>query len=79
MAEPRLVAECVAAMKGGVAIPVTVKSRIGIDDRDSYEELVDFVAAHRRGRLRRPHRPRPQGLAPGPEPQGEPRDTAAAL
>ena len=43
MAEPRLVAECVAAMKGRVAIPVTVKTRIGIDNRDSYEELVEFV------------------------------------
>jgi tRNA-dihydrouridine synthase A len=43
MAEPRLVAECVAAMKGGIAIPVTVKTRIGIDNRDSYEELVEFV------------------------------------
>jgi tRNA-dihydrouridine synthase A len=43
MAEPRLVAECVAAMKGRVAIPVTVKTRIGIDNRDSYEELAGFV------------------------------------
>jgi tRNA-dihydrouridine synthase A len=43
MVEPRLVAECVAAMKGSVAIPVTVKTRIGIDHRDSYEELVEFV------------------------------------
>ena len=43
MAEPDLVAECVAAMRSVVAIPVTVKTRIGIDDRDSYEELVDFV------------------------------------
>jgi len=43
MAEPELVAECVAAMKQAVSIPVTVKSRIGIDDRDSYEELVQFV------------------------------------
>ncbi len=45
MAEPALVADCVAAMKAAVAIPVTVKSRIGIDDRDSYEELTTFVAA----------------------------------
>jgi tRNA-dihydrouridine synthase A len=30
-------------MKQAVSIPVTVKSRIGIDDRDSYEELVQFV------------------------------------
>ncbi|MEY3881171.1 MAG: hypothetical protein RIQ94_1967 [Pseudomonadota bacterium] len=43
MAEPKLVAECVATMKQAVSIPVTVKSRIGIDDRDSYEELVQFV------------------------------------
>jgi len=43
MAEPELVAECVAAMNQMVNIPVTVKSRIGIDDRDSYEELVHFI------------------------------------
>ncbi len=43
MAEPGLVADCVAAMKDTVAVPVTVKTRIGIDDRDSYGELVDFV------------------------------------
>ena len=34
MAEPQLVAECVAAMKQAVKIPVTVKCRIGIDDQD---------------------------------------------
>jgi tRNA-dihydrouridine synthase A len=34
MAEPALVGECVAAMKAAVAIPVTVKCRIGIDDQD---------------------------------------------
>ena len=43
MAEPRLVADCVAAMRQAVAIPVTVKSRIGIDERDSYEELAHFI------------------------------------
>lgn len=43
MAEPALVAECVAAMRQAVSIPVTVKSRIGIDDRDSYAELTQFV------------------------------------
>jgi tRNA-dihydrouridine synthase A len=32
MAEPALVAACVAAMKKAVTIPVTVKCRIGIDD-----------------------------------------------
>jgi tRNA-dihydrouridine synthase A len=45
MAEPALVADCVAAMKAAVSIPVTVKSRIGIDAHDSYEELVAFVGA----------------------------------
>ncbi|MGZ4999630.1 MAG: tRNA dihydrouridine(20/20a) synthase DusA [Methylomonas sp.] len=43
MAEPELVAECMAAMRQAATVPVTVKSRIGIDDRDSYEELVHFV------------------------------------
>ncbi|WP_288058582.1 tRNA dihydrouridine(20/20a) synthase DusA [Methylobacter sp.] len=43
MAEPELVGECMATMLQAVSIPVTVKSRIGIDERDSYEELLDFV------------------------------------
>jgi len=43
MAEPELVAECVAKMQQTVTIPVTVKSRIGIDNKDSYEELVYFI------------------------------------
>jgi len=45
MAEPHLVAECVAAMKAAVQVPVTVKTRIGIDDRDSYEALCAFTEA----------------------------------
>lgn len=44
MAEPALVADCVAAMKVAVTLPITVKSRIGIDDQDSYEALVTFTA-----------------------------------
>ena len=44
MAEPELVAECVDAMQKAVTIPVTVKSRIGIDDQDSYQELVHFIS-----------------------------------
>jgi tRNA-dihydrouridine synthase A len=43
MAEPRLVAECMAAMREAVRIPVTVKCRIGIDDRDDYEFFEEFV------------------------------------
>lgn len=44
MGEPDLVAECVAAMRAVVDIPVTVKTRIGIDDQDSYEFLTQFIA-----------------------------------
>jgi tRNA-dihydrouridine synthase A len=45
MAEPELVAECVAAMRARVAVPVTVKCRIGIDDQDSEADLERFVMA----------------------------------
>ena len=44
MATPELVAECVAAMRAVVNIPVTVKHRTGIDGQDSYQELVRFVS-----------------------------------
>src|SRR5580692_2327239 len=44
MAEPLLVGDCVAAMKAAVAVPVTVKCRIGIDDQDP-EEALDALAA----------------------------------
>ncbi len=43
MGHPALVAECVEAMQDAVSIPVTVKHRIGINGRDSYAELCDFV------------------------------------
>jgi tRNA-dihydrouridine synthase A len=43
MLEPALVAECVSAMCAAVSIPITVKSRIGVDDKDSYEELALFI------------------------------------
>ena len=45
MARPALVAECVAAMRDAVSIPVTVKTRIGIDDLDSYARFRDFAGA----------------------------------
>lgn len=43
MAEPELVAACVAAMRARTRLPVTVKTRLGIDDRDSYEALCTFI------------------------------------
>ena len=39
MREPQLVADCVAAMKAAVKIPVTVKCRIGVDDQEPHEAL----------------------------------------
>ena len=44
MAEPELVADCVSAMKEVTDIPITVKTRIGIDDQDSYEFLTKFIS-----------------------------------
>ncbi len=43
MAEPDRVARAVEAMRAAVALPVTVKHRIGIDDLDRYEDLERFV------------------------------------
>jgi tRNA-dihydrouridine synthase A len=43
MAEPDLVAECIASMQAAVKIPVTIKHRIGIDNMDDYEGMVNFV------------------------------------
>ncbi len=43
MGEAELVAQCVTAMRDVVDIPVTVKTRIGIDEQDSYEFLKDFI------------------------------------
>jgi tRNA-dihydrouridine synthase A len=43
MAEPALVGDCVAAMKAAVAMPVTVKCRIGIDEQDSESALEIFT------------------------------------
>jgi tRNA-dihydrouridine synthase A len=45
MAEPDRVADCVAAMKAQVAVPVTVKCRIGIDEQDPEEALEIFTGA----------------------------------
>ena len=46
MARPEVVADCVRAMQSVVNVPVTIKTRIGIDDFDSYEFLRDFVSAN---------------------------------
>lgn len=43
MGEAGLVADGIKAMRDAVSIPVTVKTRIGIDEQDSYEFLCDFI------------------------------------
>jgi tRNA-dihydrouridine synthase A len=43
MREPGLVADCVAAMRAVVTVPVTVKCRIGVDDQDEFAALHGFV------------------------------------
>jgi tRNA-dihydrouridine synthase A len=53
MAEPERVRDCVAAMRGAVAVPVTVKSRIGIDEHEDYEFLRRFVDIVAEGGCRR--------------------------
>lgn len=44
MQTPQVVVQCVDAMKQVVDVPITVKSRVGVDDMDGYGELVNFVA-----------------------------------
>ena len=51
MAEPALVGDCVAAMKSAVAIPVTVKCRIGIDEQDPEAALEVFACAVEEARV----------------------------
>lgn len=44
MAEANRVAECIAAMRAAASVPVTVKTRIGIDNQDDYAFIADFTA-----------------------------------
>ncbi len=43
MKQPPLVRDCLAAMQDAVSVPVTIKTRIGVDDYDSWDFLRDFV------------------------------------
>ena len=78
MARPKLVADCVRAMQGAVNIPVTVKCRIGIDDRDDWP----FLAIHRCGKrsgLPCRNRPRAQGDPEGAHAEGKSGSASARL
>ncbi len=57
MKEPPLVAECIAAMRAAVAVPVTVKCRLGVDEQEDYEAFLAFSR-------------RPSGLLPKPNRSG---------
>lgn len=43
MREPALVADCVAAMRAQVTVPVTVKCRLGVDEQEEYDTLRGFI------------------------------------
>ena len=79
MRTPALVAECVAAMKAAVAIPVTVKCRIGVDEQDpevALDALADAVFAAGADALWVHAR---KAWLEGLSPEGEPRHPAARL
>ena len=43
MKEPNLVADCLSKMQSSTKLPVTVKTRIGYDDQEDYENLYNFI------------------------------------
>jgi tRNA-dihydrouridine synthase A len=43
MAEPQLVADCIQAMSENCKIPVTIKTRLGLDDQENYDDLTHFI------------------------------------
>lgn len=77
MAEPDLVAECVVAMRAATTLPITVKTRIGIDARDSYAELADFTGKGCYRRMRDLYPSRPQSMAERLESEGKPGNSTA--
>lgn len=43
MKEPTIVAECIAAMRHAVSIPITVKCRLGVDEHEDYDYFLAFI------------------------------------
>ncbi len=43
MKSPKSVRDCVSAMREASSLPITIKSRLGVDEQDSYSSLIDFV------------------------------------
>jgi tRNA-dihydrouridine synthase A len=79
MREPALVGDCVKAMRDAVAVPVTVKCRIGVDDQDDYADLQHFTETMLEAGRRHAGGACAQGLAAGAVAEGESRDSAARL
>ena len=79
MAKADLVAECISEMQSVVNIPVTVKTRIGIDDLDSYEFLCNFIKKSPSCRLPRIYCSRTKSLAFRIKPQRESRNSSFGL
>jgi tRNA-dihydrouridine synthase A len=52
MLEPALVSQCLSAMQDSVDIPITVKTRLGVDDHDSYAWFSDFIGQVAQSRCR---------------------------
>lgn len=78
MKAPVLVADCIAAMKVSVSIPVTVKCRIGVDEQDP-EPALDALADGVFAASRRAVGACPESVAGRAEPEGKPRRPAARL
>jgi len=78
MNEPQLVKECVSVMAAASPLPVTVKTRIGVDDRTATRNSRISSARWRR-RLQALHHPRPQGVAEGSFPKENRENPAPAL
>ena len=73
MGEADLVAQCVSAMREVADIPVSVKTRIGIDDQDSYEFLTDFIrTVSEKSGCKDFYYPRSQSMVERFEPEGKP-------
>jgi tRNA-dihydrouridine synthase A len=79
MAEPELVASCLARMQARVAVPVTVKCRIGIDDQDGEADLERFITTVAAAGCKTFIVHARKGVAPGAVSEGEPRGAAARL
>ena len=79
MREPELVADCVAAMRAAVRVPVTVKCRLGVDDQDPEHSLRALIARLRQAGVDTFIVHARKAWLKGLSPKGKPRRAAARL